>query len=97
MVCPRLLERRSEGQLCGQTGLLPTQRMQVQKLLALAAGGFWQCSEFPQTGLSITSKRVDSKPTLRCAVFELEGRGQSMNSLHVRRDLLFDLRLITAL
>jgi hypothetical protein len=67
---------------CGLSALLPTQRILTQHFLALAAQGVLRRGEIPQTGRSITSERIDSKPTLRCAVFELEGRGLLRPSLH---------------
>lgn len=68
-------QRLLELTLCGQTGLLPTQRMLVQKLLVLAASRLWQCGEFPETGRSFTSELVDHKPTLRCGVPQQSRRG----------------------
>jgi hypothetical protein len=80
-----------EFTVCGQTGLLPTQRMLTSHLLALAAQDSLRCGEIPQTGRSVTSERVDSKPILRCTVFEQEGRGLCCHSQKVRewRPFLF--------
>ena len=59
----------------GQSGLLPKQRMRVQKLLALAASGLWQCSEFAESGRSFASELVDYRPTFRCGVPQQSRRG----------------------
>jgi hypothetical protein len=50
------------------------QRMLTQHSLALAAHEPLRRGKIPQTGRSITSERVDSKLTLRCAVIEQERR-----------------------
>jgi hypothetical protein len=56
------------------------QRMLTQHSLALAAHEPLRRGKIPQTGRSITSERVDSKLTLRCAVIEQERRGRSCRS-----------------
>ena len=52
----------SQGERCGHSRPLPTQRMQVQKTLALAAQEFRRRSDFPQTSHSIAPEQAESNP-----------------------------------
>jgi len=62
---------------CGQTGLLPSQRMQVQKPLARTAHNSLRRDDIPQTGHWFGQKRVKSKLTLRCGLPQQSRRGQT--------------------
>lgn len=62
---------------CGQTGLLPSQRMQVQKPLARTAHNSLRRGDIPQTGHWFGQKRVKSKLTLRCGLPQQSRRGQT--------------------
>jgi hypothetical protein len=70
----------SEFTLCGQTGLLPSQRMQVQKPLARTAHNSLRRGDIPQTGHWFGQKRVKSKLTLRCGLPQQSRRGPSCHT-----------------
>ena len=73
----------SELTQCGQIGLLPSQRMQVQKPLARTAHNSLRRGDIPQTGHWFGQKRVKSKLTLRCGLPQQSRRGQT-GLMHAR-------------
>jgi hypothetical protein len=78
---------------CGPSRLLLVQLLLMQKTIACAAGYIRQCSEFHQTGHSIRSEPVESKPPIRCARVQQTSRGTKQSFiLQMHQELwLFNL------